>query len=87
MNLNTLESEIVAYAAMKDYSKIRDIHTTLSTKRMKLDRWFDKYLDMFSEKLEHVEKTDPIKKLYNSKFDEYSSVSRVIKIAENYMKE
>ena len=86
LNLNKLESEIVSCAALRDYSRIREIYDDLSAKRMKLDRWFDKYLDMFSEKLEEVEKTDPVKKLYNTKFDQYSGISRVIKVAEVYMR-
>lgn len=86
MNLRSVESEIVTAAALRDYGKIRDIYIELSSTKTKLDRWFDKYLDMFNEKLEQADRNDPVKKLYNSKFDEYSKVARVIKVAENYMK-
>ena len=86
VNLYTVESEIVTAAALRDMDKIREIYIELSSSRSKLDRWFDKYLDMFNEKLERVDRNDPIKKLYNTKFDEYSKISRIIRVAENYMK-
>lgn len=86
VNLYTVESEIVTAAALRDMDKIREIYIELSSSRSKLDRWFDKYLDMFNEKLERVDRNDPIKKLYNTKFDEYSKISRIIRVAEKYMK-
>lgn len=87
MNLRSVESEIITAHAMCDIDKIRGIYVELYSTKTKLDRWFDKYLDMFNDKLENCDRDDPVKKLYNSKFDEYSKVSRVIKVAENYMKQ
>jgi hypothetical protein len=51
-----------------------------------MDRWFDKFLDMFDDKLSNAEKSDPIKKLYESKYNEYQQVTRTLKVAEHYMK-
>lgn len=86
MNLRSVESEIITAYTFSDLSKIREIYVELYTTKAKLDRWFDKYLDMFNEKLSSCDRNDPVKKLYNSKFDEYSKVSRVLKVAESYMK-
>jgi len=85
-NLYSVESEIVTAAALRDLDRVREIYIELSSARTKLDRWFDKYIDMFNEKLERVDRNDPVKKLYNTKFDEYSKISRVIRVAEKYMK-
>lgn len=86
MNLRQIESKIIAAKDLRDMSTISEIYVDLSNKRTKMDRWFDKYLDMFDEKLATCDRNDPVKKLYNSKFDEYSQLSRVLKLAETYMK-
>lgn len=86
MNTSSMESKIVVAAALHDQDTIRDIYIELSNAKMKMDRWFDKFLDRFSDDLDKIDRNDPIKKLYNSKFDEYSKVSRTLRVAEIYMK-
>ena len=86
MNTSSMESKIVVAAALHDQDAIRDIYIELSNAKMKMDRWFDKFLDRFSDDLDKIDRNDPIKKLYNSKFDEYSKVSRTLRVAEIYMK-
>ena len=86
MNLQHIESKIVTAANLRELDVVREIYIELSSEQMKMNRWFDKYLDRFSDKLDQVDRNDPIKKLYNSKFDEYSRISRAMKIAESYMK-
>lgn len=85
-NLRTIESEIITASALRDFDKIKSIYVELTSTKAKMDRWFDRYLDMFNEKLETCDRNDPVKKLYNSKFEEYSKVARVLKVAENYMR-
>lgn len=85
--MRNIESKIVIAAALQDKQTIVDIHSELSNTKAKMDRWFNKYLDLYGEKLDTADRKDPIRKLYNSKFDEYSNVSRVLKVAEIYMKE
>lgn len=85
--MRNIESKIVIAAALQDKQTIVDIHSELSNTKAKMDRWFNKYLDLYGEKLDTADRKDPIRKLYNSKFDEYSDVSRVLKVAEIYMKE
>lgn len=85
MNLDTLEKEIIVARQYREYGKLNDIHQQLFAALMKMDRWFDKYLDLFSEKLSEVDKSDPIRRLYNAKFDEYSKISHLIRVTRSYM--
>lgn len=82
----SIESKLVSAKHLKDKETINNIYVELSTQRVKLDRWFDKFLDMFDEKLSNCDRNDPIKKLYNSKFNEYSEIARAMKLAESYLK-
>lgn len=86
MNTSSMESQIVVAAALHDQETIHNIYVELSNAKFKMDRWFDKFLDRFSDDLDKIDRNDPIKKLYNSKFDEYSKVSRTLRVAEIYMK-
>jgi hypothetical protein len=86
MNYRSIESKIVTAKALKDKATINEIYIDLSNQKIKLDRWFDKFLDMFDEKLSHCNSSDPVKKLYNTKFEEYSKVARALKLAESYLK-
>lgn len=85
MNVHTIESQIVTAHAHRDHAKIQKIYVDLSAEQIKMDRWFDKYLDLFSEKLNYVDRADPIKTLYEKKFNEYSDVSHLIRVAKSYM--
>lgn len=69
-----------------DKSQIEKIYIDLLNHRAKLDRWFNKYLDMFDEKMNASNRFDPVWKLYNVKFEEYSDVNMSIKTAEYYLK-
>ena len=82
----TIEREIIIANALHDKELIKTRYNELMDQRNKLDRWFDKFLDMFEEKLTVCESTDPVKRLYKTKSDEYEQVNRTIRIAEHYMK-
>jgi len=58
----------------------------LIEQRHKLDRWFNKYLDLFSDKMSAVEKTDPAWKLYDVKTKTYADLNKNIQIMEYRMK-
>lgn len=58
----------------------------LIQQRHKLDRWFNKYLDLFSDKMTIVEKTDPSWKLYDTKAKVYGELIKNIQIMEYRMK-
>lgn len=58
----------------------------LVKERHKLDRWFNKYLDLFSDKMSAIDKTDPTWKLYAAKYSVYENLNKEIKILEYKIK-
>jgi hypothetical protein len=86
MNRKKIETDIVMAHTYNDRQKIQDIYIELVNMRAKLDRWFNKYLDMFDEKMTTSTRSDPVWKLYHKKSDEYSDVVQTIKTAEYYIK-
>lgn len=83
--MKSIEKDIIVAHSQHNNEQIRSIYLELMNSRAKLDRWFNKYLDMFDDKLTHCDRNDPVKKMYNLKYDEYEQINRVIKIAEHYM--
>jgi hypothetical protein len=70
----------------RDIVALEKIRTSLLKQRIFMDRWFDKYLDMFEKKM-NVDETDtPIWKLYKQKSKEYSELNGVITTADVYIK-
>lgn len=86
MNRKQIETQIVLAHTANDFEKITSIYVELVNLRGKLDRWFNKYLDMFDEKMNTSTRSDPVWKLYHKKSDEYSDVVQTIKTAEYYLK-
>ena len=86
MNRKKTESDIVNAYLYSDKDALKSIYIDLINLRGKLDRWFNKYLDMFDEKMNSVTRDDPVWKLYHAKSNEYSDVVQTIKTAEYYLK-
>lgn len=86
MNRKTVEHDIVNAYLYNDREKLKDIYIDLINLRGKLDRWFNKYLDMFDDKMNSSKRSDPVWRLYHAKSDEYSNVIQTIKTAEYYLK-
>jgi len=86
MNRKQIESQIVMAHTFNDKSEIQKIYINLINYRSRLDRWFNKYLDMFDEQMNASKNTDPVWRLYNAKSEEYSDVNMSIKTAEYYLK-
>lgn len=86
MNRKNIEADIVNAYMFNDYAKLNLIYIELVNLRSKLDRWFNKYLDMFDEKMNSSKRNDPVWRLYHAKSDEYSDVIQTIKTAEYYLK-
>lgn len=86
MNRKTVEHDIVNAYLYNDREKLKDIYIDLVNLRGKLDRWFNKYLDMFDDKMNSSKRSDPVWRLYHTKSDEYSNVIQTIKTAEYYLK-
>jgi hypothetical protein len=86
MNRKQTESDIVIAHTFNDYDKLYGIYVELVNSRSKLDRWFNKYLDMFDEKMSKSTREDPLWKLYHVKHEEYSDINQTIRTAEYYLK-
>lgn len=85
MNRNQVEHDIAIAYHMSDKIKIREIKEELQSSLYKLDRWFDRYLDTFDEKMKDLPQNDPIWKLYNKKFGMYQDVKMSIKTADYFL--
>lgn len=72
---------------MTTQTSLSDRYAALLQERFKLDKWFNKYLDLFSDKMTISEKSDPVWKLYNAKSLAYSEVSKHIKTTEYFLRE
>ena len=83
--MKNFESEIIMAYKDKNFESIREMYVEMLNTRSKLDRWFNKYLDMFDEKFSTMDRNDPAKKLYFAKYDEYTELNKTIKIAEHFM--
>lgn len=85
MNLTQTQQDLSSAYAQRERVKLEEIHAALVNTRAKLDRWFDKYIDMFDNKMNSTPTSHPVWMLYNLKFDEYSKLNKTIKTAEHYM--
>lgn len=86
MNAYQLQSEIISSFQLRDKDKILRIRNELVTERNRLDKWFTKFVDMFDTNIAESKVTDPVRVLYEKKYSEYSEISKVINIAETYLK-
>ena len=68
-----------------DSASLQKIYISLIKQRTVLDRWFDKYLDMFDRKMSTDNTDTPIWKLYKQKLNEYSELNGVITTANAYL--
>ena len=69
----------------RDIVALEKIKTSLIKQRIAMDRWFDKYLDMFEKKMNVEETETPIWKLYKDKLKEYDKISHGIKTADYWI--
>lgn len=68
-----------------DRKKLKEIYNELLSQRNQLDIWFNKYLDMFSDQMTEVSKTDPMWKLYDSKYNLYEKIKANLKTVEYHI--
>ena len=86
MNRSHIENQIATAHLYNEKEKITVIYYDLINLKAKLDRWFNKYLDMFDEKMNSSTRSDPVRKLYHTKSEEYSDVVQTIKTAEYFLR-
>jgi len=80
-----IERDIIVAALFNEWDKIAKIKDDIFKERCKLDKWFDRYLNMFEEKLQTCDNADPVKVLFKRKSDEYEKVNRLMRVVEFYL--
>lgn len=70
----------------QDVESVVKIKNYLVAERTVMDKWFDKYLEMFERKMSTEDLETPIWKLYKTKSKEYSELNGIIKTADIYIK-
>ena len=68
-----------------DVKAMEKLYVSLIKQRTVMDRWFDKYLDMFDKKMSPETTDTPIWKLYKTKSNEYSELNGIITTATFYL--
>lgn len=85
MSTMEIEREISSAFQVGDTKTIATVKEQLIAQRKKLDRWFDRYLDLFSDRMDLLEKSDPVWRLYDKKYASYQEVSRAIIKADYFL--
>jgi hypothetical protein len=73
-------------AVDRDLNALVRLRGALYKERMKMDAWFDKYLDMFDKQMDADKPETPVWKMYHKKSNEYSELNRLIASSEVYIK-
>lgn len=82
----SVELTIVKAHSNCDYDTLQSVYIQLFNEKSKLDKWFDKYLDMFNDKMSDADRNDPMWKLYRAKFTQYNKLTDSIKTVQYYLK-
>jgi hypothetical protein len=70
----------------QDFSQISRIKDTLVEQKQEFDKFFDEFLELFSEQLNGKEDTkDPVWVAYKTKYKEWEQINSNIKIANYYL--
>lgn len=85
VNRMQIERDVAIAYHVGDRQKVKSILEDLTTQCHKMDRWFDKYLDMFDDKMNVSKRTDPVWKLYYQKFNSYCDLKQSIKTTEYFL--
>lgn len=86
LSVNEYREKFSLCAIDRDLDALVKIRGYLYKERMKLDAWFDKYLEMFGKQMNPEETNTPVWKMYHKKSSEYSDVSQLIQTSESYIK-
>lgn len=84
MDLNKIERDVIIAYSQHDWKFINETHQQLYAELFKMDKWFNKYLDIFSEKMDYMEASHPVQKLYQLKLKQYSDINQAFKVVQHY---
>ena len=82
MNTKTYITKYGKEETAKAKAKLAD----LLVQRIKLDQFFDKYLEMFEGKMKPDQSDTPVWKLYRAKYAEYDKLCSEIQTTEHVLK-
>ena len=68
------------------YNEIKDVRHDLLMDKMKMDKFFSKYLSKLGAKMDFNAPNTPIWKLYHSKMIEYAELEQTLRSANYYLK-
>ena len=80
---NRMKTYITKYG-MEETTKLKSKLADLLVERIKLDQFFDKFLDQF-DSMKSNETDTPVWKLYRQKYAEYEKLSREIQTTEHLL--
>ena len=85
MNAQEIRTKMLNSYMSNDKEGLNSIHVDLLNQRAKLNRWFTRFLDLYDEKLAKADRDDPHKRLYETKFAQYSELNTLVRAAEHYL--
>lgn len=69
----------------RDKSTIEKLMEKMLNESLVMDKWFDLFIEKFSDKMDREKRASPVWKKYYEKFDEYSDLQRQINTAKFYI--
>jgi Zn-dependent M32 family carboxypeptidase len=71
---------------IEEKAKLKAKLADLLVERIKMDQFFDKFLDTFDSKMKPNETDTPVWKAYHEKFEQYEKLSREIQSTEHLLR-
>jgi hypothetical protein len=86
ITITEMRSKISLCASDNDVDALSKIHDFLLQQSNQMDKWFDKYLDMFENKMKPDNPNTNIWKMYHIKSNEYSEIQTLIRTTNAYVR-
>lgn len=69
----------------KNKYELEKLINTIKADVSYLDKWFDMFIEKFSDRMDVEDRSSPVWKKYYERFDEYSDLQRQLMTAEYYI--
>jgi hypothetical protein len=86
LSITEMRDKVSLCVVDQDMDALAKIHNFLLTQSKIMDKWFDKYLDMFEKKMKPDEPNTNIWKMYHNKSNEYSELQSLIRTTDAYLR-
>lgn len=86
LSITEMRDKVSLCVADQDMNALSKIHSFLLTQTRIMDKWFDKYLDMFEKKMKPEDPNTNIWKMYHNKSNEYSELQSLIRTIDAYLR-